>query len=326
MELPPDDINPGLTEMTMVCTPVKRKKRMHSPKVEMPADVLQDALQDDEKVEIPPDVLQDELDDIFADIAQVSPSKEHRRFARARRGSGKHGRKPRKNKYPGPSAATIMKDACQWPQGNVAGMGIARRVGHCEPDDVLEIFSPPRILLHTQRLGLRGNLSADLMTGWNLSLKLHQDNLLWEIHRRRPKLVFLEPPCTWFSKLLNLKWDKMPRHVREEAFRQAIRLLEFALKVMCIQLLAGRAFVLEHPAGATSRGHPGTVSAKEDYPNVGFADFDFCMFGMVTTINRTPVKKQTRLTSNCRQVLRRFANVGCDRTHPHEVCMGQEGA
>ena len=80
---------------------------------------------------------------------------------------------------------------------------LGRDLGGALQDDVMEVFSPPRILEHTATLGLRGDLSADLATGWNLSLERDRANLLTEIVRRRPKIVFLEPPCTWFSKLLS---------------------------------------------------------------------------------------------------------------------------
>lgn len=192
-------------------------------------------------------------------------------------------------------------------------------------DDVCEIFSPPRILEHTKKLGLRGELSADLTTGWDFLLPEHQENLVKEIHRRRPKIVYLEPPCTWFSVLLNMNWKKMPRHVREHGMKMAIALLEFSLLIMRIQLLAGRAFVLEHPLAATSWTHPWVQRCLAEFPQTGFADFDFCMFGMVTKVHRTPLKKATRLMSNDPHVLKRFAGVLCDGTHAHAWCMDREG-
>ena len=129
---------------------------------------------------------------------------------------------------------------------------LGHSLGGASQDDVMEVFSPPRILEHTATLGLRGDLSADLATGWDLSLEQHRANLLTEIVRRRPKIVFLEPPCTWFSKLLSYNWKHIPRHLREQRLAAAIVLFEFCLLIMRIQLLAGRAFVLEHQHSATS--------------------------------------------------------------------------
>ena len=67
---------------------------------------------------------------------------------------------------------------------------------------------------------------------------------------------------------------------------------------MCIQRLAGRAFVLEHPLAATSWTHPWVQRSLAEFPQTGFADFDFCMFGMVTKVHPTRLKKATRRMSN----------------------------
>ena len=93
--------------------------------------------------------------------------------------------------------------------------------------------------------------------------------MIKEIRRRRPTNVYMEPPCTWFSALLNMKWKKMPRHVREHAMKLAIALLEFSLLIMRIQLLAGRAFVLEHPLAATSWTHPWIQRSLAEFPRPG---------------------------------------------------------
>ena len=68
---------------------------------------------------------------------------------------------------------------------------LGRDLGGALQDDVMEVFSPPRILEHTKILGLRGDLSADLATGWDLSLERDRANLLTEIVRRGGKL------CSW---------------------------------------------------------------------------------------------------------------------------------
>ena len=68
-------------------------------------------------------------------------------------------------------------------------------------------------------------------------------------------------------------------------------LFEFCLLIMRIQLLAGRASVLEHPRAATSWKHPQVQDALRSFPGAAVADFDFCMFGMVTKIKRVPITK-----------------------------------
>ncbi len=279
--------------------------------------VLNDVLLDEQ---LPVEVVTADLDDVFEDVVLVSRDKGHHDFVRRHRQKGMK----LKKQFPGPSSSEVMEALFQCEPPCVVSH-VPRWMDGTLQDDVCEIFSPPRVLEHTKKLGLRGDLSADLQTGWNLALPDHQANLLSEIHRRRPKLVFLEPPCTWFSRLLNMNWKKMPLHIREQGIKMAVLLLEFCFLIMRVQLLAGRAFLLEHPLSATSWTHPQVKDTLAHFPDTGFADFDFCMFGMVTKIDRVPVKKATRLMSNCRHVLQRFGGVWCDGTHDHVVCLGYEG-
>ena len=68
-------------------------------------------------------------------------------------------------------------------------------------DDFLELFSPPRIVPRMQALGFRAQLSADICTGWDLSLPSMQAKLLDEIRHRKPNIVHTSCPCTPFSCL-----------------------------------------------------------------------------------------------------------------------------
>ena len=81
------------------------------------------------------------------------------------------------------------------------------------------------------------------------------------------------------------------------------------------------------PLAATSWTHPWIKHAIVEFPGAGFADFDFCMFGMVAEVHRAPLKKATRRMSNdpLPHVLKRFAGVLCDGAHAHAWRMGCEG-
>ena len=138
-------------------------------------------------------------------------------------------------------------------------------------------------------------------------------------------MIILEPPCTWFSTLLNANWSKMPHDFRMQGMKTGLRLYEFSLRIIDLQVRAGRAIVLEHPLRATSWRYPRTEALKENYPELSFADFDFCMFGMVSKTTRTPVLKATRLMTNCCQVKECFHGVKCDGSHGHVICHGHEG-
>ena len=269
-------------------------------------------------IDLPEDVLTDELDNLLEDVTTASPKKEDRSLAKKLR------KKKKAREFPGPTAATILATVMHERAPDVEAY-LGRDLGGALQDDVMEVFSPPRILEHTKILGLRGDLSADLATGWDLSLERDRANLLTQIVSRRPKIVFLEPPCTWFSKLLSYNWKHIPRHLREQRLAASMVLFEFSLLIMRIQLLAGRTFVLEHPHGATSWKHPQVQDALRRFPGTDFADFDFCMFSMVSKIQRVPVKKPTRLMTNCKHIYSHFAGVRCDGSHDHAMCWDSEG-
>ena len=86
----------------------------------------------------------------------------------------------------------------------------------------------------------------------------------WErIRAEEPFLVIGSPPCTMFSRLqLNLNTKKMGKVEWEKRRRTAETLLVFAVAVYKLQVLAGRHFLHEHPAGATSWNHPAIVKPR----------------------------------------------------------------
>ena len=67
--------------------------------------------------------------------------------------------------------------------------------------DITEVFSPPRVVLQGERLGLRAGSSMDLLTGWNFELKADRDRAIQKIEEEEPMLLIGSPPCTHFSML-----------------------------------------------------------------------------------------------------------------------------
>ena len=90
------------------------------------------------------------------------------------------------------------------------------------------------------------------MTGmkWDLRNEKVQAKAMMMIKRDRPDLIICSPPCTMFSQLQTLSGDPQVRD--PEGYRDAVTLMDFAVKVCLEQLRGGRHFVLEHPLGATS--------------------------------------------------------------------------
>ena len=117
--------------------------------------------------------------------------------------------------------------------------------------------------------GCRRNLN---LTGLDaLDLRTHKaDGTPWDFNsaadKRLAKKMVLEkeptwligsPPCTPFSRLnTNMNFPKMPKHVVEAKLAEGRRRLRFVISLYQLQLQAGRHFLHEHPAGASSWADP----------------------------------------------------------------------
>eukprot|EP00974_Lingulodinium_polyedra_P028175 2720559-Lingulodinium_polyedra.AAC.1 len=65
-----------------------------------------------------------------------------------------------KKRYPGPSSQTVMKSLFRSELPNVT-QNVPRLLDGALQDDVREVFSPPRILGRTKKLGLRWGVVAE---------------------------------------------------------------------------------------------------------------------------------------------------------------------
>lgn len=193
-----------------------------------------------------------------------------------------------------------------------------------DQDDFMEIFSAPRIVPQTQKLGLAGIRSMDISTGWDLLKEDVVTTAFEDICRRRPTVVVISPPCTAFSKMQYTNWNKANRNESIARAVAGIRLLDVAMWVAQLQITAGRFFVFEHPEGATSWDRPAVLGIK-NMPGVVASTFDQCMFGLVSKVHKKPIQKRTIILSNLPGIASAFNNVLCPQEHEHQVCHGYEG-
>ena len=119
-------------------------------------------------------------------------------------------------------------------------------------DDVIEVFSVPRLLQPCANVGLRLVRSMDILNGWDLSKPNVQINCFNEFRARKPKIAVLSPPCTMFSMIMDSNWNRMTPDKRSAKLTEAIALLDMASWIMDYQIETGNYFVFEHPAGAKS--------------------------------------------------------------------------
>ena len=147
---------------------------------------------------------------------------------------------------------------------------------------------------------------------------------LERIRAEEPYLVVGSPPCTMFSQLnVNLNAKKMGKEEWGRRLRSAEVLLTFAVAVYRVQVLAGRHFLHEHPAGATSWSHPavGKLLAQD---GVGAVVAHQCEFGLETSADgggRAPAMKPTRFMSSSPAVLEALSRK-CQGGHVHAPLLG----
>ena len=114
-------------------------------------------------------------------------------------------------------------------------------------DDLAEIYSPPRVVTIARRQGLNATWSFDRLVeaepgvAWDLRKRSHQQKVHAIIEESKPGLVIGSPPCSWFSRIMQLNWGKISRNRRRSMMAEARKHLEFACAIYRQQHRAGKA-------------------------------------------------------------------------------------
>ena len=132
----------------------------------------------------------------------------------------------------------------------------------------------------------------------------------------QPQVLIGSPMCTAFCTWQKLNHARMdPEIVRREMVRARVH-LDFTMHLYRKQVAAGRLFLHEHPAHATSWQEP-TVKAIMELPGVGRIDADQCQYGSEVQFGRykgEPVKKPTGFMSNGPKILQALSKK-CSGAH-----------
>ena len=192
--------------------------------------------------------------------------------------------------------------------------------------DFMEVFSPPRVFFPVIRRGLLAEVqcSMDLTKGFDFLTVESRAACLQALKEKKPRWVNVSPPCTMYSplqQLFNLK--KMSESQKRARFQEADNLLDFGMHLCRIQSAAGRYFLFEHPARASSWERPSVKQALE-LPGTFLIAFDQCRTGLVSPgDNPKPIKKRTILMSNAAAVRSIFAPLQCTcEPGAHQVIEG----
>ena len=132
------------------------------------------------------------------------------------------------------------------------------------------------------------------------------------------------PPCTFFSAWnQGINHRKMSPERVETLRREAVMHLHFVASLYKIQLNAGRHFLHEHPAGATS-WNDDWIQQILKHGRVSSVISDQCEYGLLTPDaqgNPAPAKKPTRWMSSSPEMIKRLSR-RCSKTHVHQHLVG----
>ena len=156
-----------------------------------------------------------------------------------------------------------------------------------------------------EKLGMTAEFSLDLSTvdeqgqPWDFSSARAREKALKLIDDTMPNLLFLCPPCTMFSVMQNLNFERMTEEHYTERMKDAVMHFAFAVLLCLRQNTAGRYFALEQPVGAFSWSLK-VASLLSRTPGVERVNFDFCMLGMLSADSDgvAPAKKRTSVMTN----------------------------
>jgi len=190
---------------------------------------------------------------------------------------------------------------------------IAEKFGKPRPD-VAEMYSAPRVTAEAKDMGLRPGFAMDLTTvdeegnPWDFSIKAQRQKARERVEKERPMLLIGSPMCRMFSALQNLSKEKRDEEKWRREYVQALVHLNFCAELYEMQWQAGRYFLHEHPAGATS-WRTKKIQELEKLEGVLRVVGHMCRHGMKSKDENGEglVLKPTGWLTNCEEVAKEVA-------------------
>ena len=183
--------------------------------------------------------------------------------------------------------------------------------------DFVEIFSPPRVSIVVQKMGLDVPKEVfDLQHGWDVREQSDRELLRNVLRERRPNMAMFSPECKAYSQLMNVNWEKMqPLDVRK-ILTEGQLMWDFSLEGCHQQLANGLHFGLEHPSGASSWKLRQTQSLIER-EDVALISFDQCAFGLQVDPAGELSRKRTKVATSNPHLAVKLLEAQCDHSHEH---------
>ena len=123
-----------------------------------------------------------------------------------------------------------------------------------------EVYSPPRITSVASHMGLKTAWAMNLTTldesgnPWDFSQAAQRKKALRRLREDKPLMLVACPMCGPFSSMNELNYARMSEQQIRTRLHDAMMHMRFALSLCIQQYNAGRLFLFEHPAGASSWG------------------------------------------------------------------------
>ena len=177
-------------------------------------------------------------------------------------------------------------------------------------DALMDVFSPPRLVPEATRQGLQASVSLDKTTWWDADVAEDRLELQRLLGSHRPGMLMMSPECRMFSILTrNCNLPKMDPLLVQIQMSQAVSHVDLCMELATQQCEAGRYFVLEHPAGASSWKLPSVqrVLQRADVFRVNFAQ---CRYGLTGPAGG-PMRMLTSLMSNMPSIREEFRDKQC---------------
>ncbi len=197
--------------------------------------------------------------------------------------------------------------------------------------DVAEIYSPPRITEVAAEMGLEAGWALDLTTvdehdgkPWDFTFEEKRIRCKKRIDEDKPFMVIASPMCGPFSSLQNWNYAKMDKKEVKDRIEKGLEHIKFCLDICLKQHLAGRLFLFEHPAGASSWWSQ-MIEQIATLEGIYKTTFDFCTLGMETAKKpgdkTAPAKKRTRVLTNSHAIHTLLREAQCRGDHWHMVLL-----
>ncbi len=183
--------------------------------------------------------------------------------------------------------------------------------------DFVELFSPPRVGLVAQKLGLRTNSQVfDLEAGWDVRKSDHRRTFRNFQKESRPRFLTASPECKAYSQLMNINWERMDPQKKAAIQREGALMWNFSLESAETQDDMGDFFALEHPAGAKSWKLERTQRLLKR-PGVALIEFDMCALGLTVVPSGLLSRKRTKIATNHAGLAWLLSQCQCQGDHEH---------